>query len=116
MLTTVIDVVELAREGIKMKRKNVTMSSRQKNLNGKLVKLRDAKRTMRCQIAVAGDWQKLKKAQLINAWMVHQKQTDEPTRTEVDLRVELVAVDESFHTKNAVVEGLEQELANKVEK
>lgn len=47
---TILKVVELTREAIKMRRMNTTMSNRPTDLETKLVDIGAAGRTMRCQI------------------------------------------------------------------
>lgn len=51
--TTTIKVIKLAQEGIKAKRKNATMFSRQTSFEAELVKIRAAGRTVSGQILAA---------------------------------------------------------------
>lgn len=75
--TTTVNAIELATNGIEMKCKNPTVSSRQTDLEAELVKIRVARRTMRSQITAAESWINTLKAQLTDARMALDKLTSE---------------------------------------
>lgn len=71
--TTVVDVIELACEGIKIKRKNAAMTSRQTDLEAELGKIPAAKRTMRSKITAAENRIRTLEKQLSNARVALEK-------------------------------------------
>lgn len=97
--TTVVDVTVLTREDINMKRKNVTMSTRQIDLEAKLVETRAAGYTMRSQATAAEDRIKSLKTQLADAQLAFERSANESSWTEGDLRTETIAVEELFDKK-----------------
>lgn len=114
--TTTADVFKLARDGIKMKRKNATMSGRQTDLEAQLVETLAAGRTMRSEIKAAKDCIQILKAQLFNAQLTLSKLANESSMTEADFRGEMVAAKELLEAKKARVERLERELETEGEK
>lgn len=54
--TTIVDVTDLSREGVEVKRKNATVPRQLTNLDAELVEVRAAGRTIRSQVTAAEDW------------------------------------------------------------
>lgn len=106
----------MAREGIKMKGQNVTVSSRQTDLEAKLLEIRAAGRTMRSQISAVEGRIKDLEVMLTDARMALEKLTDKSARTKADLRAENVAIESSFEAEEAHIKSLNRELATEVMK
>lgn len=81
MPTKIVDVIEHARDGIEMKRKNATLFSRQTNLKAKLVEMRATWRTMRDRITATEARVKTLKGQLTDAQSAFEKLADDLSRT-----------------------------------
>lgn len=115
VLTTIVDVIELACESIQMKRNNATLSSRQKDLESELVETEADERTMHVQITAAEGRIKSLKGRLTDAQSALEKLADESSRTEAELQGEMVVVEVSLETMKVHVEALKHELAAEVE-
>lgn len=84
MLTTIVDLVELAREGTEMGRKNAKVPTRQKNSLDELLEALAAVPTMCGQITAAEDCMKALKTQLADAQLTHEKLAKDSIETEAD--------------------------------
>lgn len=105
----------MAREFIKIKRNNVTISNQKTDLRAKLIETRATERTMRSQNIAAKIRIKPIKAQLNDAQMTLEKLTDELTMTKADLCAEVVPIEKSLEAEKACVESLQLKLANEFE-
>lgn len=108
---TIVDVFELAREGIEVKRKNATMTGRRTDLKAQLIETFFAGRTIRGQITAAETRIRGLKTQLGDAQFALQKLADESSDTKANLRAEFVAAEKLLDAKRTRVEPLERELA-----
>lgn len=111
MPTTIVDVVELPRESIEMKRKNATMPDRQTDLEAQLVEALAAKRTMRIQITTAEGLIKALNVRLADAQLALEKLANEWSKAEANLLARTVAAEESLGAETAAFERFERELA-----
>lgn len=114
--TTLVDVVELVREGIETNRKNTTLSSRQTDLEAKLVEIRAAGHTMRAQNTAGHGRIKAPETQLTNALFALERLPDESFWTEAELRSRMVAIEESFEAEKAHIDAFIRKLATEAEK
>lgn len=114
--TTNINVVELAREGIKVKRKNATMFSPQTDMEAQLVESRSVGRTIWGLNMAAEDRMKARKTQLADARSVLEKYADVASKTKADFCAKMAAAEKSFDTKRARVDRLQRELATELGK
>lgn len=114
--TTIVIVIKLVREGIKVERKIATMPSQQTDLECELVETRAAERTIRRHCSTAIERVTTLKAQLFNAQMALEKLAIESSKTGADLRAEMVAVEELLDAKKSRVKSLERELATDVDR
>lgn len=103
---TIVDFIKLARDGIAMKRINATLSRRETDLDTELVKLRSSERTIRDQITAVANWIKTLQRQLTKSLSAFEKLADDSSRTKVEHRAELIAVEDSLETEKAHVEAL----------
>lgn len=83
--TTIVNVAELARMCIEIKRKNTTMYSRQTYLEAGLAEIRSSGRTMRSHIKTVEGRIKTLKTSLSNARVAIAKLTNESARFEAVL-------------------------------
>lgn len=74
---TNVDVIELACEGIEIKRKNATLPDRNLDMEARLVETLVAGRTMRGQITATEDRVKAQKTQLADAQLTYEKSANE---------------------------------------
>lgn len=116
MPTTVVDVIELARDGIEAKRKNATMLSRQTDIEAKLVEITTSRCTMSGQTSAAEKRVKWLKLLLVETQLSPEKQTNESVRMAAELCDKISVSEELLRTKETRVKRLERILTTEAEK
>lgn len=114
--TKVVEVIELACEGVEAKHRNVTLSDRNTDTEAKLVEGRTVGVTMREQLPEAERRIKALKTQLDEGQLALEKSAGGSSRTEANLQAQEVAVKKSFNANRACVDCFELEFAAEAKK
>lgn len=110
---TVVKPIKLARHVIEGKRKNSTLSKQDTSLEAKRVEARSVSGTVREQLAEAERRTKVLKTQLNESQFALENLADESSRTEADLRAQVIAVGEALSAERERVDRLEGVIAAK---
>lgn len=116
MPTTIFDVDELARESIKIKRKNAALTDQDTDMDAESVKTGTAGSKMSGQIIVTEDRVRALKMQLADAQLALKKMAYEPSITEANLWAKIKAVAELLDVKKVRAACLEREHGTRVKK
>lgn len=114
--TTVVKVLELACEGVKMKRKNARLSSRTKDMEAKLVESRVAGSTIR-GLLEAAEWQlSTLKRKLADAVLVLEKSASKTFWEKVNFEARMLVVEDSHWVEKVHVKRAERECGAEIKK
>lgn len=116
MLTTVVKVIELAREIIEKKRKNAALSVRKMGIKTEIAETCAVSSATGEQLTSAECQVTPLKTQLDDSQLAFEKVTSELFRTEVDLQAQEADVKEWFNADRARVKRLERDISAKTEK
>lgn len=108
--TAIVKDVEVAREGVEMKRENTGLCDQNTQMEGKPVKARAEGSTMRGHLAGAERQKIAPETQLADAHLALENLAGEISRLKADLWVQSVAVEDSLSAERALTKSPECEV------